>query len=116
MNPELIRFAAADIAELVLGRFESKYPNDKRPRLAIEAARAIPLDKDKARAAAAYSAAYTAAYSAAATAAHYAAYSAADYAAYTAAYSAAYSVGPRSKTEKRIRTIVLKYLNKGKKK
>ncbi len=33
------KFCAADIAELVLPIFEAEYPNDKRPRLAIEAAR-----------------------------------------------------------------------------
>jgi hypothetical protein len=34
-----LRFAAADIAESVLDIYEAKYPNDNRPRLAIEAAR-----------------------------------------------------------------------------
>lgn len=39
MPKDKIRFAAADIAELVLPIFEKKYPNDDRPRKAIEAAR-----------------------------------------------------------------------------
>jgi hypothetical protein len=34
-----VRLAAADIAELVLPLFESRYPNDNRPRNAIKAAR-----------------------------------------------------------------------------
>jgi hypothetical protein len=34
-----LRFAAADIAESVLDIYEAKYPNDNKPRLAIEAAR-----------------------------------------------------------------------------
>src|ERR1700756_4162776 len=39
MPKDNIRLAAADIVESVLHIFEAKYPNDKRPRLAIEAAR-----------------------------------------------------------------------------
>ena len=75
---------AADCAERVLPIFEAKYPNDNRPRLAIEAARGV--DGDAAYAAAAYAAAY-AAYAAAADAAARAAADAADAAAY-AAYAA----------------------------
>lgn len=51
-KPELARFIAADFAEHVLDIFEKKYPNDKRPRLAIEAARMKKLDGDKAKKAA----------------------------------------------------------------
>ncbi len=77
---------AIGFAESVLPLFEAKYPNDNRPRLAIEAARAWigdPCERtaDAARAA---DAAYAAAY--AANAAYYAA-RAAD-AAYAAAYAA----------------------------
>jgi len=49
MPQENVRFAAADIAESVLHIYESKYPNDNRPRKAIEAARGG--DKDAAWAA-----------------------------------------------------------------
>ncbi len=136
MDKSLLRFASADIAELGLPIFEKAYPNDLRPRQAIEAARAVPLDIDKAKYAAysAYSAyyAYSAAYAAYAAyaASRAAAYSAAAdaytasraYAAYIAysasaayiAYSAHTAGEDRSKIEKKIRTIVLKYLNKGK--
>ena len=72
-------------AEQVIEIFEKKYQNDKRPREAIEAAKAYlkdPSDKNKNAAANAANAAYAAAYSA---------YSAdsADAAAYDAAYTAA---------------------------
>jgi hypothetical protein len=53
MDKKLLRFAAADIAELVLPIFEAKYPNDKRPRLAILAARAKILDVEACKVAAA---------------------------------------------------------------
>ena len=82
-------------AELVLDNFEKKYPDDKRPRKAIEAAKAVLKNNTKANrsaACSAYSAADSAAYSAADSAAR-SAYSAA-YSAYSAArsaYSAAYS-------------------------
>jgi hypothetical protein len=78
-------------AEQVIDIYERKYPDDKRPRNAIEAAKAYlknPSKKTKAYAAYAADAADAAAYAAAAAAA-YAAYAAADaaYAAY-AAYAA----------------------------
>jgi hypothetical protein len=84
---------AIECAKRVLSNHEKKYPEDLRPRQAIEAAEKwlkSPTAKNK-NAASAASAAYSAAYSAysAASAAAYAAYSAA-YSAY-AAYSAAYS-------------------------
>jgi hypothetical protein len=72
-----LRFAAADIAESVLDIYEAKYPNDNRPRLAIEAAR--NGSADDAHAAAAHDAAYAAA-------AHDAAHAA--YAAFAAAHAA----------------------------
>jgi hypothetical protein len=82
MPKDNIRLACADIAESVLHIFEAKYPDDKRPRLAIEAAR-------RGNAVAAYAAntAAAAANAAAAYAANANAYAAA-YAAYAAAYAA----------------------------
>jgi len=79
-------------AEQVIEIYEKQYPDDKRPRQAIEAARRCLTD-DSSAARAAYSAAdsaASAAYSAADSAAYSAADSAADSAA-SAAYSAAYS-------------------------
>lgn len=58
-----LRLFACQIARLVLPSFEEKYPEDDRPRKAIEAAEAFALGKidkgeiDKAAAGAAYSAA-----------------------------------------------------------
>ena len=63
-------------AEQVIEIFEKKYQNDKRPREAIEAAKAYlkdPSDKNKNAAANAANAAYAAAYAAAYTAAYTAA-------------------------------------------
>jgi len=77
-----LSFVAADFAERVLHYYENKYPNDDRPRKAIEAAR-----NNNAYAAAA-DAAYDAAHAGAARAAVYAAY-AADYAAHAGAARAA---------------------------
>jgi hypothetical protein len=76
-------------AELVLPIYEKQYPDDKRPRLAIEAAKAWLKDpSEENRQAAAYAAyASYASYAAAASAAAYAA-SAAAYAASSAAYDA----------------------------
>ena len=82
---------AADFAERVLHIYESKYPNDDRPRKAIEAARSgntyTAAYADAAADAAAD--AYAAATYAAADAAADAAYAAATYAAYAAADAAA---------------------------
>ncbi len=102
MPNQNLRFCASDLAELVLPMFESKYPNDNRPRLAIEAARTKVVDMDAAintfNAArnAAYYAAYAAAgsttTSSAARNAAYAAAQAADCAAHSIlAYPAAYA-------------------------
>jgi hypothetical protein len=79
-------------AEQVLSIFESKYPNDERPRKAIIAAKNYlknPNQKDVADAAYADAAADAAAYAAADAAAADAAYAAADAAADAAAYAAA---------------------------
>ncbi len=87
---------AAFAAKQVLALFEEKYPNDKRPREAIEAAlrfaeHPTPENRDAAYAAACAAAnAYAA--NAAANAAYAAAYAAANaYAAYAAAANAAYA-------------------------
>ena len=74
-------------AEQVLHIFEKKYPDDKRPRLAIDAAKKYLENKNAAAAYAAAAAAYAAADAAAADAA--AAYAADAAAAAAAAYAAA---------------------------
>ena len=78
-------------AESVLDIYEEKYPNDKRPRQAIEAAKKCIKNPSKENKKTAYAAAYAAAR--AADAAADAAASAADAAAYAAdaAYAAAYA-------------------------
>jgi hypothetical protein len=97
-HSELVQFAI-NCAERVLEDFESRYPSDKRPLVAIEAAKKWlrnPTSANAANAAyAAYAATYAAnaaAYAAAANAAYaaYAAYAAANaaYAAYAATYAA----------------------------
>ena len=74
---------AIKCAEAVIDIYEKKYPNDSRPRKAIEAAVAYIKDPSEENRKSAYTAAY------AAYAAAYAdAYSASAYAAYTAAYAA----------------------------
>ena len=83
-----IVLCAADIAESVLPIFEEKYPNDSRPREAIEAARAWSNGKGTNAAADAASYAADAAYAAAADDA-YAAAAAASYAAAAASSYAA---------------------------
>ncbi|HEY0701166.1 MAG TPA: hypothetical protein VGD60_00215 [Candidatus Acidoferrales bacterium] len=96
--------AACSCAETVLHHFEKKYPQDDRPRKAIEAARAWTsgnLDTEslyKAR-----RAAYAAAY-AAADAAAYAAYAAAAYAA--AAYAAAARADTLRSLSKTVRELL----------
>ena len=106
-------------AEQVLDIFEKKYPDDKRPRLAIAAARACIDDDSAAAAANAANAAYHAYAAANAANAAYHAYAAADaaYAAYAAyhaadaadaanaAYAAtyaAYAAADRNKMKKKI--------------
>jgi hypothetical protein len=74
-------------AELVIDIFEKEYPNDKRPRKAIEAAKKYLKNKTSKNKSAAYTAA-DAAVDAAADAAADAAYNA-THAAYAAAYAAA---------------------------
>ena len=123
-----LSLVAADIAETVLHIFEEKYPNDKRPRLAIEAARNTEMSlEDKRKAAnaadvaadAAADAAVRAAEAAHAARAAHAAVRAADaaraaaYAAADAAHAvraAAYAAPNKLVQEKLIRTIILKYM------
>jgi hypothetical protein len=119
MTRDQVIKAVADIAESVLHIFEKKYPNDPRPRKAIEAARIC--DVNSAPTAAAYAAAAAATYAAAddatyaaAYAATAAAYAAADDGAYAAAAyaatAAAAAAAPNKEVqEKLIRKIVLRY-------
>lgn len=122
-----IRLATADIAESVLHIFEKAYPNDDRPRKAIEAARSNSSDT-AIYASAAYAAARAAASAGSYVASYVAAQAAtADHAAYVAAqaataasagsYAASYAasvinaVYPNDKIaqQKLIRKIILKY-------
>ena len=134
MPKENIALAAADIAESVLHIFEDKYPNDDRPRKAIEAARKNDTKAANAAAYASNAAAdaafsandttYAAAYTAKAAAAAAAYASNAATAAYTipnatyAAHYATYAANAAAATaaakdkqvqEKLIRKICLKY-------
>lgn len=115
MSTKNIKLAAADIAESVLYIYESKFPNDDRPRKAIEAARrntssAYVAAFDAANTTADLAAsltAYAAAYAAAADATD-----AADYATTTAVYAAnaaAKNQNAKLIQEKLIRKIILKY-------
>ena len=90
-RPQYLQYAIYS-AEQVIGIFEKKYPNDKRPRMAIEAVKKVlkkDTEKNRAHAANAAYAAHAAAYAAhaAAYAAHAAAHAA--HAANTAAYAVA---------------------------
>ena len=108
----------ADVAELVLSIFETKYPADKRPREAIEGIRkyqAGEIDLEALSKLIAYADtaayAYTAAYTdAAAYAAADAAYAAADaaYAAADAAYTA-YAADARKEQWIKIEKLFIKY-------
>jgi hypothetical protein len=115
-KPTAVKFAC-DCASRVLGIYEKKYPDDKRPRAAIDAAtRWLAEPTEESRAAAAHAAAhaafaaYAAAYAAYAAAyAAYAAYAADDaahaaayaaYAAYAAAYAADAADADAKKTER----------------
>ena len=89
IDKDKLRLAAADFAERVLHLFESKHPNDDRPRKAIEAARNGDAARAAARAANAADAAANAAYAAYAAADAAAAYAAAANAASASAYAAA---------------------------
>jgi len=97
-------------AEQVINIYEKKYPENKRPREAIEAAKKCvkdPSDDNKKAAAAAYAAAYAAAADAAYAAAAVAAAYAAAAAAYADAAYAAAAVAAAAKQEMQIK--ILKY-------
>ena len=103
----LIEFACR-CAEHVLHFYEDKYPDDKRPRLAIEATRVRITDKSPAAESAAWSAAWSAAESVAESAAESAARSAARSAAESAAesaWSAAESAEEKWQTEQLLELI-----------
>ncbi len=120
----IYRHIAADFAESVLHIFEEKYPEDKRPRQAIQAARDFADGKidgaarDAARDAAwdaARDAARAAARAAARDAAGDAAGDAARDAAWDAAWAAAWDAAraaARDAEEKKQYQIILKYLSK----
>ena len=91
-DEKTVRLFAADCAEKVLPIYESEYPDDDRPRKAIQAARDYANGKiKKAARSAAWSAALSAVESAALSAAESAAWSAALSAAESASWSAARS-------------------------
>ncbi len=105
-----IRYAVF-AAEQVLHIFEKKYPSDKRPREAIEAAKVvIKEDNAKNKAAAAYAAAYDAHAAAYAHAAYAAAYA---YAAYDAAHAAAYAYAAHAAAYAARKDLKLKILEYG---
>jgi len=109
--PEWREFAC-DCAERVLPVYDTRYPGDTRPRVAIETARRYARGEATAEelraAASAASAAYAAASSDGAAAAAYAAaayaaaYAAADAAAYAAADAAAYAAAHAAAEEERL--------------
>ena len=101
-SDRVARLFAADCAEAVLHLFEGLYPDDKRPRQAIQAAR--DYAEGRIDAAAWSAAAYTAAAYTATAAAHTAAYTAA---AYTAAAAAA---AARSETRTKQEALLRRYL------
>lgn len=121
-----LSLVAADIAESVLHLFENDYPNDDRPRKAIEAARGNDREATLVAAKKADNSAnsvgnYASFYAAASAAAHFQAIgispdptnpdaSAAHYAAYHAANAVLSSSHCLDdKKSKEIRTIILKY-------
>ena len=113
-----IRLFAADCAELVLPIYEKHYPNDNRPRLAIQAARdyangLITIEKLAAARAAARDAAWDAAGDAARAAAWAAARAAAWDAARAAAWDAAWDAAgdaARAAAWAEIKQLLLKYI------
>jgi hypothetical protein len=109
-----IRLFAADCAELVLPIYEKHYPNDKRSRLAIQAARdyangLITLAELDAASYAAWAAARDAARAAASDAAWDAARDAARAAAWDAAWDVAWAAA-RDSARDEIKQLLLKYI------
>jgi hypothetical protein len=99
-------------AELVIGNYEKKYPDDKRPRKAIEAARAWlenPTEENRDAAYAAAAAVSPAAYAAAAAYAASAAYASSAASAYAASAASAASAAVLDKIEawiqERVKTL-----------
>ena len=114
-KPRQVQYAIY-AAKQVLKIFEDRYPEDKRPRLAIEAAEKYlqePSIKNKDAAYAAANAAYAAANSAANAAANaaYAAYAAADevYSAADAAENAAYAAAYAANAKLKLKSKILRY-------
>jgi hypothetical protein len=113
-KPNCVRYAIFAALE-VIGIYEKKYPDDTRPRKAIEAAKAWlddPNDKTKADAAAdaAYAAAVDAAYASAADAAYAAAAAAhAAHAAAATAYAAAAYAAYANASRKKLHIKILEY-------
>ena len=117
-----IRLFAADCAEMVLPIYEKHYPDDNRPRLAIQAARdyangLITLEELSAARvaarAAAWAAAWDAARAAAWDAARDAAWDAASAAAWDAARAAAWDAAraaARAAARDEIKQLLLKYI------
>ena len=107
LNKKINLLWAIYCAEAVLHIFEDKYPDDDRPRKAIEAAKNYlkhPTEENRNAANAAYAyAAYTAYDDAA-----YAAYDAAYYAAYYAAAYAAYAAAAAKRADPNLDTDALK--------
>jgi hypothetical protein len=100
-----VRLFAADCAEQVLHLFEEKYPNDNRPRLAIEAARKfangeITREELDAARAAAWDAAWAATWDAARASARASAWAAAWDAAWAATWDAAWAAQTKMMTER----------------
>jgi hypothetical protein len=124
-KPQAVEYAIF-AAEQVIDIFEKKYPDDKKPRLAIEAAKTWlkePTEANRKAAADAYADAY--AYDA--DAAAYAAYAAADaydaaaaydayaYAAYAAYAAAAYAAAEKEKIQLKIIDFGVSILKREKK-
>ena len=103
MTPQKWVIWACDCAERALPVFEARYPDDARPRQALDAARAWVTNPTKANRQATYDAAY------AADAAAYAAHAAADAAAHAAhaAADAAYAAYAARATENLWQTVRL---------
>ena len=117
-RPQCLAYAIY-AAENVIEIFEKKYPNDERPRKAIEAAKKVLANDTKETRSPAYAAAYAAyavadaAEAYAADAAAYAAAYAAD-AAYAAAYAATYAYAADAAADAaEKREIKLRILNYG---
>jgi hypothetical protein len=117
-KPQAVEYAIF-ATEQVIDIFEKKYPDDKKPRLAIEAAKTWLKEPTEAnrKAAAAYAYAAYAAYAAAYLDADAAAYAYAAYAAYAAAAydAAAYDAAEKEKIQLKIIDFGVSILKREKK-